>query len=75
MKITIITGNWANRYMESDSLELELPEYSTVADALKTLPLPPDETGLTAINGKAVKKEHFLSDGDCLKIYPPIIGG
>jgi len=54
---------------------LTLPEHSTVADALEMLPIPPEEIGMTAVGGEAVKRDRFLSDGDRLKIYPPIIGG
>ena len=75
MKIIIITGDWAIRYLKSESAELDLPEKSTVADVLKALPLPPDETGLAAIGGKAVKRDYVLSDGECVKIYPAIING
>ena len=75
MKITIVTGSWARRYLKSDLLEITLPENSTVADALKTLDLPPDETGMVLIGGKAATREQPLSEGDLLKIYPVIIGG
>ena len=75
MKIIVIAGDWASRYIESKALEMNLPEYITVADVLKMLPLPPDETGLAAIDGKAVKRDYLLSDGDCVKIYPAIVNG
>ncbi|MCL2814103.1 MAG: hypothetical protein FWD23_05835 [Oscillospiraceae bacterium] len=75
MKINVSVGNWAKRYIKSDSLELNLPEKSTVADVLKMLPLPPDETGLAAIGGKAAKRDSLLSEGDCVKIYPSIAAG
>jgi len=75
MTITVETGSWAARYMEKDTVSLNMPESSTVADAIAALGLPPDESGITAIGGKAVSREHRLSDGDFLKIYPVIVGG
>ena len=75
MKITVSAGPWASRYMKSDPIELDLPDGSTVADALGALPVPLGEIGIVAINGKAVAREMALVCADCLKIYPVIIGG
>ena len=75
MKITIETGRWAARYTDNETVCIDMPEQSTVADVIEALKLPSDETGIAAINGNAVPREHVLSDGDILKIYPAIIGG
>ena len=75
MKITVDTGKWAIRYTGIESVCIDLPEQSTVADVINNLKLPPDETGISAINGNAVPREHVLLNGDVLKIYPAIIGG
>ena len=75
MNITVTTGSWAARYMDGDAAVLDMPEDSTPADVISALGLPLDEAGIVSINGKAVPRGHRLSDGDCLKIYPVIIGG
>ena len=75
MKITIITGRWAAKFLEHESFEMDVPEQSTVGSVLGMLPLPPDETGMVTIADKAVKDGFLLSDGDSMKIYPVIIGG
>ena len=75
MKFTVIAGNWAARYMKPGSIEMNIPKQSTVAGALKQLPVPIDEIGVTALNGKAVKHEQALAEGDVLQIFPVIIGG
>ena len=75
MKITLVTGSWARRYVAAESVELNMPDHSTVADALKTSALPSDEAGMAIIGGKSVAREHTLSDGDVMKVYPVIIGG
>ena len=74
MEILIETGKWAAKYME-ESVRIAVPAHTTVAEALEKIPLPPDETGLTVIGGKAVARDHILSDRDILKVYPMIIGG
>ena len=75
MKISVIIGDWAKRYIKPDLLEFDLPEQVTVADVLEMLPLPPEETGLTAIDGKAANRDYLLSEGDQMKIYPSIVNG
>lgn len=75
MKVTVITGGWAGRYLPENPASFDAPDNSTVADLLKTLPIPPEEAGMVAVNGKAASGDHILSDGDSLKIYPVIIGG
>jgi len=75
MNVTIETGRWALRYVEKDTVCVNMPEPSTVMDAVAAIGLPSDEAGITTIGGKAVPKDHCLSDGDFLKIYPVIIGG
>ena len=75
MKITVETGRWAARYVPEEILTLELPEDATVQDAVDAIGLPPDETGLATIDGKAVLRDYVLSDGEKVKLYAAIIGG
>jgi len=75
MKVKIITGGWARRYIADGATELTLPYGATVADALAALPVPPGETGIVTVGGKQVKENFRLSEGDNLKLYPVIIGG
>jgi len=75
LKITIETGQWASRYVDSQTMSIDMPEQSTVQDALDILKIPEKEIGITAIDNKMVPKEHPLSDGDIIKVYTAIIGG
>ena len=75
MKITVETGKWASRYLKDEIVSIDMPEQSTVADVIKTLGLPPDETGIVTTAGMTVPREYLLSDGEVLKIYTVIIGG
>jgi sulfur carrier protein ThiS len=75
MRITVETGKWAERYINGTAAVINLPEQSTVADAIEMLNLPPDHTGIAVIDKKAVPRKHTLSEGDVLKIHPSLIGG
>jgi len=75
MKITVDTGRWAVRYTGKEIVSINVPEQATVADVIKALGLPPDETGIAAIAGEAVPWDYVLSDGDVVKVYAAIIGG
>ena len=75
MRIKVETGSWASRYINSRALYVDMPENSTIADIIKAIGLPPDITGLAALDGKAVPREYCPSDGDTMKFYPVIVGG
>ncbi|MCL2023198.1 MAG: MoaD/ThiS family protein [Oscillospiraceae bacterium] len=80
MQITVQTGSWARAYLTreqsaSETFALELSEGSSVADLLELLPIPADEMGLVAINGRAVLRSAALSDGDAVRVFPTVMGG
>lgn len=75
MTVTVETGKWAVYYTKDRAATIELPEKSSVLDAIKALNIPPDEAGIAVKDGKAMSKEKVLSDGDKIKIHPVIIGG
>ena len=67
MKITV-------KYLKGRS-EMDLPEGSTLEDAIFAGGLPTDDIGFGVINGKAVPKDYTLADGDEVTLYPSIVGG
>ena len=75
MTITAITGDWAGRYVDRESVTLILSEGTAAADIPEILGIPRDEAGMIAVNGKAVPREFRLSDKDIVKIFPAIIAG
>ena len=75
MKIIVETGKWAARYVNERVVTLDMPETCTVADVVAAMKIPADEAGIAVVDGKAVGKEHALSNGDVLTIHPIIIGG
>lgn len=58
-----------------DSATLDLPEGSTVADAMRSLGIPADLEGLTVVNGRDAPPDQVLTDGDVLSVFPPLAGG
>ncbi|MCL2285634.1 MAG: MoaD/ThiS family protein [Firmicutes bacterium] len=67
MKITV-------KYLKGRS-EIDLPEGSTIDDAIAAGGFPADDIGFGVINGKAVPKDYVLADEDEVTLYPSIVGG
>jgi molybdopterin synthase sulfur carrier subunit len=57
------------------TLEVELPEGSTLADLVAHLDLPREEIKLLFINGRSQEPDYRLEPEDEVGIFPPIGGG
>ena len=55
--------------------EFEYPEGTRVQDVLQPLNITPEEIAILYRNGKDVKPETVLNDGDTLALFPPVGGG
>jgi len=75
MKITVVASSWAKRYVPNGSAEIELLAGAVVQDILAPLGIPPEEVGMFAIHGAAVPGGTPLVDGNCVRIFPVIMGG
>ena len=75
MNVSVKIGEWAAGYSQTGEFNLAVPEGATVEDVILMLKLPPEETGLCAVEGKHVTRGHVLSEGDNVKFFPSIIGG
>lgn len=59
-----------------DRIALNLPDRSTVADALAQLGVGQQgQAILLVVNGRVVKRDHVLSDSDELRLIPAVSGG
>lgn len=56
-------------------LELELVEEATLQDLIDRLEIPPDETKIAFVNGRAQEMDYVLQQDDEVGIFPPIGGG
>ncbi len=54
---------------------LNLPEGTTVADALAALGVPVDDAKQAFVNDQAVAWDFVLREGDSLRVFPPMAGG
>ncbi|SHI00004.1 MoaD/ThiS family protein [Desulfosporosinus lacus] len=55
--------------------EKNLSEDSRVLDILQLLNISPEEVAICLVNGKDVKEQHLLKDGDTIALFPPVGGG
>jgi len=58
-----------------ESLQVELPDGSRVADLLDKLGVPKNETKQVFVNGRLQLSDYVLKDGEEVGIFPPIAGG
>lgn len=59
-----------------DRLGLEMADGATVADVLDALAITMDPDALLlVVNGKIVKTEHVLEEGDQVRLIPAMSGG
>lgn len=58
-----------------ESLQVQLPEGSRIADLLDRLGVPKNETKQVFVNGRLQVSDYVLKDGEEVGIFPPIAGG
>ena len=59
-----------------DRLELELPSGATVQSLLDAADIPlSGDALLLVVNGRIVKPEHVLAEGDEIRLVPAMSGG
>lgn len=60
---------------QEQSVELELPEKSTVGDAVRLLPIKDFPQLIYLVNNVRASSQQELHEGDSLLLFPPIAGG
>lgn len=58
-----------------DSVILDVPMATTVADLMRSLGIPDGLECLTVVNGRDAPHEFRLAEGDVLSLFPPLAGG
>ncbi len=66
--LPLLTGRAAEQ-------QLELPEGTTVADALMAAGVQPGLAMLVSVDGHVRQPTYILSDGDHMVVVPPVSGG
>ena len=67
-------------YVPSSEMQLEgnkwdIPEGTTVGQALSILNLTEKEVKILLINGRHGDKDRVLKEGDVFHVFPPMMGG
>ncbi len=84
MRIALKLFAGLGRYLPAEAratnrLPLDLPEGTTVLQAILQQGVPPERCSLVLVNGAFVavhaRAERILQDGDVLAIWPPVAGG
>ena len=58
-----------------DQFEIELPEYARVSQAAQHFDIPSARIHAVFVNGVAATLDTSLSDGDQVRLFPPVVGG
>jgi molybdopterin converting factor small subunit len=58
-----------------ESLEVDLPDGTTVGELVKQLELPADQVKVVFVNHRIRQDETKLENGDRVGIFPPVGGG
>ena len=55
--------------------KVELDDHCTVKELLEKIGINSSEVAITLVNGRQVKLDQTLHDGETIAIFPPIAGG
>ena len=77
MQVTVRPIGPLRRHLEGDSktATVDLPDGSTVIDALVAIGIDADAQWNASIAGQLVYRDAVISDGDDLLVFSPIEGG
>ncbi len=79
MKVKVrLFGTLGNKFPDHDPLhgfEIEIPADASVGDLLDQLDIPKSKIGLVSVQGRLVKADKTLIQGDFIRIFRPIFGG
>ncbi len=79
MKVKVrLFGTLGKKFPDHDPLngfEVEIPKNASVNDLIDQLDIPKSKIGLVSVQGRLVKADKTLKQGDYIRIYRPIFGG
>lgn len=59
----------------NENNKIELNDQATVNDLIEELGMPPEQNKVVLVNGRDVKQDYELSDGDKVVFYNLLAGG
>ncbi len=79
MKVKVrLFGTLGKKFPDHDPLngfEVEIPKDASVNDLIGQLDIPKSKIGPVSVQGRLVKADKTLKQGDFVRIYGPIFGG
>ena len=63
------------RHANRSGLQLDVHERATVQALMKALRVPDELAKIVLVNGQHASEDSFLTDGDIVTVFPPLIGG
>lgn len=75
VKLFATLRRYAGDTSPGQPIPVELPTGATLQDLVERLGIPPDDTKVTFVNGRAQELNWVLQPGDDVGIFPPIGGG
>ena len=60
---------------DAPACDIAIDEHATIEQLITQLGIPADKVRTISLNGKIVKTDAMLADGDSLTLYPAIAGG
>jgi molybdopterin converting factor small subunit len=64
-----------NGYDQAKGIDLDIPKNSRIRDITRWVEVDEASIGMVAINGKLVKADAEILEGDEVKFFQPIAGG
>jgi len=79
MKVNVRPQAILRRYrpagFRGDVVQVDLPDEATARDAAIALNVPTDMIHAVFVNDKQSKLDTALSEGDVVRLFPPVAGG
>ncbi len=79
MKVKVrLFGTLGKEFPDHDPLngfEVEISKDANIGDLIDRLDIPKSKIGLVSVQGRLVKTDKTLKQGDFIRIYGPIFGG
>lgn len=74
MTVTLKLKSGLEKYLEKNTVEIELNSQDTLLNVLKEINFPEEKAGIVLVNGIISHKNHVLRGGETVKLFPQTIG-
>lgn len=75
LKLFATFRDFLPRHAIRSGLQMDVHEHDTVQVLMQALGVPDDLPRIVLVNGQHATENSFLTDGDIVSVFPPLIGG